>query len=149
MGPIQLPAIIYCVQATAGQVGSLCCQKRHILYLCKGRGSRQEGGPVTTQPGDGKKTPEDTQSGAPGLLTKKWAQFNTLWEEPGQRGELSTRNTNMNDRGASSEWLQRRGKGGRQDEVRSQETLSSVASFMRQMLTGASACQAQQGVLEL
>lgn len=52
---------------------------------------------------------------------------------------MSTGNRNVNEGRVSSKWLECVGKGSEW----SPETLSSVASFMRQMLTGAFECQAR------
>lgn len=55
---------------------ALCAARR--CTFCMG-GSSLEGGPTIPQLRDGKRSLEDTQSGTPGLLMRKWTQFHTLW----------------------------------------------------------------------
>ena len=70
---------------------------------------------------------------------------NFSWAEPTHTSDLNTGNPDKNRGRVSSKWSERGGKGSEW----SRESLPSVASFMRQMLAGAFACQAQRGVLEL
>lgn len=70
---------------------------------------------------------------------------NSSWAEPMQSSEPSTGNPNVDEGRASGKRSKRVGKGSEWG----QETLSSVASFMRHTLAGAFEYQTQRGVLEL
>lgn len=125
-------------------MGSLCCQEKRYSSVFSERGRLEACYHTTLGVQEGFR-------GTFGLALPVYRLGNGLnstnfsWVEPTHTSDLNTGIPDKNGGRVSSKWSERRGKG----SERSWESLASVASFMRQTLAGALACQAQRGVLQL